>query len=82
MGILLQSVDGVVQEITDLCRQDRLKNDAIMKQRKGNDVAEELFFVLQEMQKQEQQGQNWKFQKILRLCTFRKNTGVNIKTPI
>lgn len=74
MGIFLQSIDGVVQEITRIHRslperpplddveaamalihnvekEEQLRIDAIMKQRKGNDVPEELFFVLQEMQK-------------------------------
>jgi len=74
MGPLLESVDGVVEEIMNLHRslpprpsvdeveaamavvrnvekEEELRIESISKQRKGFEIPEELFFVLQEMQK-------------------------------
>ena len=73
MGPLLESVDGVVEEIMNLHRslpprpsvdeveavmtvvrnvekEEELRIESISKQRKGFQIPEELFFVLQEMQ--------------------------------
>lgn len=74
MGALLQSVDGIVEEIMNLHRslpprpsmeeveaamavvrnveqEEQSRIESISKQRKGFEIPEELFFVLQEMQR-------------------------------